>query len=96
MEGSHLSYSGLLLLELTESEDPSARRIVELLLEGMQQLHLLAKAEHVTNETFIISYIYLTTRSSSLAFCSLWCFLFPRTCTERWTPSHTRLFQCLE
>lgn len=89
MKGSHLSYSGLLLLELTESEDPSPRRIVELLLEGMQQLRLLTKAEHMTNETFIISYIYLTTPSSSLAFCSLWCFWFPRTRTELWTPSHT-------
>lgn len=43
---AHLCYSGLLLLELTESEDPSPRLIVELLLEGVEQLHLLAKTAH--------------------------------------------------
>lgn len=42
----YLCYSGLLLLELTESENPSPRLIVELLLEGVEQLHLLAKAGH--------------------------------------------------
>lgn len=41
---SHLCDSGLLLLELTEPEDASSWFVVELLLEGMQQLHLLAKA----------------------------------------------------
>lgn len=43
---SHLCYSGLLLLELAESEDASSRLIVELLLEGVEQLHLLAKTGH--------------------------------------------------
>lgn len=98
MKGSHLSYSGLLLLELTESEDPSPRRVVERLLEGMQQLHLLTEAEHITNDTLVITHVSLTTRerSASLAFCSPRCFWFPRTPTERWAPSQLSLSQRLE
>lgn len=51
-EDSHLCYSGLLLLELTESEDASPALISELLLEGMQQLHLLPKAAHMSTHSF--------------------------------------------
>lgn len=46
---AHLCYPGLLLLELTESEDASPRLIVELLLERVEQLHLLAKTGHTSS-----------------------------------------------
>lgn len=42
---AHLSDLGFLLLELTQPQDASPRLIVELLLEGVKQLHLLAKAD---------------------------------------------------
>lgn len=42
---AHLSNSGLFLLELTQSQDTSPRLVIKLLLEGVEQLHLLAKTE---------------------------------------------------
>lgn len=58
---SHLSDPGLLLLELTQSQDSSPRLVVELLLEGVEQLHLLAKAGH-THTLHITLYITLYNR----------------------------------
>lgn len=75
----HLGYPGLLLLELTQSEDPGARLVVELLLEGVEQLHLLAKTAHTSGYSKYILYIYknwaisVSTVSLSSLLCS---FLF--------------------
>lgn len=41
---SHLSYSGLFLLELTEPQDANSRLIVELLIKGVEKLRMFPKA----------------------------------------------------
>lgn len=40
---SHLCYSGLFLLELTEPQDANSWLIMELLIKGVEKLHMLPK-----------------------------------------------------